>query len=342
MCAPGSRRETPVGLHSCRNRSPKRGVRVGLSLLALTAAATTATAVSGAAAIEKDSARPHLALPAHFSVAIAPPAQPAPAVEIAAPAATAQPVQAVAPAPAKHVPPVSAAPVGATAGAKAPRVRAIMGLGDSVMVGTGCRCPDFIRLLGQAQAAAQGSDVDFRNASQNGLTSAGLVEALRDPNVAAGTKFSDVVVVTIGANDFDSGQLDDAACGPKTSIACYQADLRALRTNLTDVLARIRQLHRSGIRILVTGYWNVFLDGDVGRGQGAAYVASSDALTRAANAVIRDAARKGRAQYVDLYAPFKGGGDTDDTALLAPDGDHPSAAGHRLIAGILRRALAQG
>jgi lysophospholipase L1-like esterase len=35
---------------------------------------------------------------------------------------------------------------------------------------------------------------------------------------------------------------------------------------------------------------------------------------------------------VDIYAPFEGAGDRNPTALLADDGDHPNAAGHRLIA----------
>ena len=44
--------------------------------------------------------------------------------------------------------------------------------------------------------------------------------------------------------------------------------------------------------------------------------------------------------YVDIYTPFKGAdGSTDDTALLADDGDHPNAAGHQLIATALLAAL---
>lgn len=62
----------------------------------------------------------------------------------------------------------------------------------------------------------------------------------------------------------------------------------------------------------------------------------SDLLTRQVNAAIKSDAVAEHVAYVDIYTPFKGkDGDIDDTALLAPDGDHPSQAGHRVIANAL-------
>jgi lysophospholipase L1-like esterase len=52
---------------------------------------------------------------------------------------------------------------------------------------------------------------------------------------------------------------------------------------------------------------------------------------------IDQAAPWDRATYVDLEAAFHSRG-TDVTGLLAGDGDHPNAAGHRLIARLLLRA----
>ena len=116
--------------------------------------------------------------------------------------------------------------------------------------------------------------------------------------------------------------------------------LVTLRVQLTSALSTMRRL-RGGrpTTIVLTGYWNVFLDGAVGRAKGRRYVAASDALTRAVNGVIQDVAKRSGAQYVNLYAAFKSDGDADDTALLAADGDHPSEAGHRLIASTIQRAL---
>jgi lysophospholipase L1-like esterase len=51
------------------------------------------------------------------------------------------------------------------------------------------------------------------------------------------------------------------------------------------------------------------------------------------NAAISSVARRQGAIHVDLRSAFRGAdGSRDETDLLAPDGDHPNAAGHRRIA----------
>jgi lysophospholipase L1-like esterase len=91
--------------------------------------------------------------------------------------------------------------------------------------------------------------------------------------------------------------------------------------------------------VLVTDYWNVFQDGDVGTAEhGAAFQSWSDALTRAESTRICGGAQSAGATCVSLYAPFKGNGSINPTSLLAADGDHPNAAGHQLIASTLLAA----
>jgi lysophospholipase L1-like esterase len=92
--------------------------------------------------------------------------------------------------------------------------------------------------------------------------------------------------------------------------------------------------------VLVTGYWNVFLDGAVARTRGEKYLRLTDAATRAVNALIASEAKAHGATFVDLFTPFRGSdGSRDCTALLAADGDHPDAEGHALIARTLAAAL---
>lgn len=216
-------------------------------------------------------------------------------------------------------------------------VGSLVVLGDSVAAGSNCGCAPYATLLGQALSQRTGRPVPVVNEGVRGLTSARLLAQLSDGGVQRELKSAAVVTVTIGANDFDEDLAQQSAC--RVPDACYAATLEAMSAHLRAALSTIGALAPSGARVLVTGYWNVFLDGEVGRAQGATYVASSDALTRRVNTVVRAAAAASHASFVDEYAPFEGGSLESLTALLAPDGDHPSAAGHALIARLLLAAL---
>ncbi len=211
----------------------------------------------------------------------------------------------------------------------------MVGLGDSVPAGTACYCDSYVTQVARAAAGQRVPDV--ANLAQDGLTTSGLADQLDDSAVRDKLTGADLVIVTIGANDFDAGELTDDDCQPATELSCYQDALAQQRSELAAVLARIGGLHPAAV--LVTGYWNVFLDGRVGRERGGTYVAGSNALTLADNAVISSVAAAQGDTYVDIYGPFKGDGSRDDTNLLASDGDHPNAAGHALIAQTLLHAL---
>ncbi|MEV7004981.1 SGNH/GDSL hydrolase family protein [Streptosporangium sp. NPDC051022] len=247
-----------------------------------------------------------------------------------------------------HPGPLAAAHPGRSAAGHrgAPRqaaVRTVVGLGDSVPAGSACDCSSYVSLIGEALADRQGTDVVADNLAAAGLTTRGLLEQLDDDSARRTLVSADLTIITIGANDFDSGTVEDDDCGPGTGMACYRDDLVRLRADMDAVLATVRSLQtRPGSRILVTGYWNVFADGAVARAEGDRYVANSDSLTRAVNDTLAASARAAGARYVDLYTPFKGeSGSGDDTALLADDGDHPAAAGHRLIAREVLSALSE-
>lgn len=191
--------------------------------------------------------------------------------------------------------------------------------------------------LAQGLADRTGRPVTVANDGTDGLTSGGLVDQLGLTSVQRVLSSAGVVTVTIGANDFDASSAEDAACAG--ADGCYDASLSTLSAHVQAALNKIAEVVPTNARVLVTGYWNVFLDGAVGRVQGGTYVANSDALTRRVNAVIETDAVAAHDTYVDEYGPFESGSLTSLTALLAPDGDHPSAAGHALIAKLLLAAL---
>ena len=216
----------------------------------------------------------------------------------------------------------------------------VVALGDSVPAAGGCDCTSYASLVGQQLARRRRTQPQVRNLAVGGLTTSGLGAQLQRSDVQDALATADVVLITVGANDFDPDPLTTPACRPASVLPCYQPTLASQRVWLADVLTRVDALtahqHAS---VLVTGYWNVFLDGAVGQAQGQAYVDASNSLTVAENAQIAAVTAAHGDRYVDIYTPFKGDGDTDDTSLLAADGDHPNQSGHDAIARAVVDAL---
>ena len=207
----------------------------------------------------------------------------------------------------------------------------VVGLGDSVTAGANCDCDDYVTGFGRLLARQQHRRVITSNDGASGSTSPDLRNDLRqDQGLRAQLGRADVVVITTGANDlypalqaWRSGRCDSD---------CYTPEVETMRDDLTQVLQLVRALAGDQARVLVTGYWNVFTDGDVAKSaEKSGYLDWSDRVTQDANAAITVDTRRYGATYVDLYTPFKGAGERDPTGLLADDGDHPDPAGTALI-----------
>ena len=220
----------------------------------------------------------------------------------------------------------------------------VVAIGDSVTAGTNCDCTAFPQLYADELADDHDIKTYVRNDGNGGETSEDVLDDLtHDKAEQDDIAEADIVLVTIGANDFGP-QYDDIVagdCGGSDHLGCAKGNLDELRANLTDIVSQIRTL-RDGAptAILLTGYWNVFEDGDVAdRSMSKQGRADSDALTLATNRIVEQVAEAGDATYVDIYTPFKGAdGSKDPTDLLASDGDHPNAAGHAAIAEALVQA----
>jgi lysophospholipase L1-like esterase len=210
----------------------------------------------------------------------------------------------------------------------------VVGLGDSVVSGSRCRCTPFVARYAGLMAHRTGSRVSSRNLGVPGLTTGGLLAQLTRPEVVAVVRRADLVTVTIGANDMGPARQSwqAGACS-----RCFRSTADAIRDRAGAVLRRIARV-RGGRRteVLVTTYWNVFEEATEGDGNPRGYRAMAERATRSTNDAVCDAARAAGAVCIDLYVPFKGNG-RDPLPLLAADRDHPNAAGHALIAATLAR-----
>lgn len=206
------------------------------------------------------------------------------------------------------------------------------------MAGTACNCAGVVAAYSDRLTTASRRSVQALNLGVPGDTTADLLDRLRsDDQTSAAVAAADVVIVTEGANDLLplQQQRDVGGCPAQ----CFGPASQAMGTRLSDTLAAIRSL-RSGppATVLVTSYWNVFLDGAVARAtEGQPQLEWSEQVTRAANQAICAAADSHEARCVQLDRSFDDEAD-DHTELLAPDGDHPNAAGVSVIADALLAA----
>jgi lysophospholipase L1-like esterase len=215
-----------------------------------------------------------------------------------------------------------------------PGAPVVVTLGDSVPAGTACDCDPFPDLY----ARRISPDARSVNLAQPGFTSADVRGQVGVAGVRAALRGATVVLIMAGANDlagaFDNDRDDDA----------YQASAARVESNVAAVVGTVAQIHGTPVTVLVLGYWNVVKDGAAGLATyGADGLSSAESATHYANQALRQAAGRSGARYVPTTPAFKGDDrDQDPTALLAPDGDHPNAAGHQAIADALYAALPAG
>ena len=210
----------------------------------------------------------------------------------------------------------------------------LVGLGDSVPSAETCGCTGYVEQAGSRLEPLTHRGWVVHNDANGGWTTADVEDDLGSAPTRAHLADADLVLVEVGANDFNLDRVDDQGCFPAAGSDCWSSTVAGLRDGLTRIIQAIRGIdHRPDLRIALLGYWNITVDGSVGRALGEGYVLGSDALTRLVNETVQQVAATTGSVYVDAYSPFKGPtGTRDPTATCSIDGDHPNASGHALLA----------
>jgi acyl-CoA thioesterase-1 len=217
----------------------------------------------------------------------------------------------------------------------------VVGLGDSVMLGTDCGCDGIMARYAEREQPASGARIVPVNLGASGATTATLLSDLRSSQVLGRVTRARVVVVIVGANDLvpQLRRRQRSEC----AASCYDPAVREMGERLHDVLERVSSVRRSSTGpVLVLDYWNVFPDGEQTAGsRGRAMVDWARGVSRAADAAICRTSAVFHDTCVDLYGPMVGS-DRDPTTLLAADGDHPNTRGVDLIVDRLVAATPSG
>jgi acyl-CoA thioesterase I len=216
-------------------------------------------------------------------------------------------------------------------------VTSLTALGDSVPYGTACDCTPYPQLTADDIAVVAGHAVSTLNDAVPGYTSSQvLTQVDTDADVVSHLEYSQAVTVEVGANDVAYS----SACG--TTVDCYEQTVPLVHRNLDAIVAKIRQISDGrAATIVLLDYWSVWLGGKYAEQKGPAYVNAAEQVTASISETIKAVAASTHCYFVDLRTAFNGPDQQyDETHLLAPDGDHPNAAGHVRIEQAIADTLA--
>jgi lysophospholipase L1-like esterase len=180
-----------------------------------------------------------------------------------------------------------------------------------------------------------------------GFTSSDLLSTLRSSILVRLFVFSsEVVTWNIGGNDLSSARSSYKArtCGGTDNQECMRNAVQAFKSNWDGIISEILRLRRLRPTIIRTmDIYNPFVNEDKASDTWPGDAGSDFQVLKPyldeVNAYIASTATAHNIAYARVYLAFNGetgGDDPSDKGLLSFDHFHPSAAGHVLIARLLR------
>lgn len=213
----------------------------------------------------------------------------------------------------------------------------VVALGDSVLSARRCGCSGALTEYSRLLDARTHHPALMVNAADGPATSSSVLDQLTNwATLGADIRTADMVVLMVGANDFDDAFV--AVTRGADPSSTYRPVADRLQRNVIEIVQRVRSLRGAQIPVQVLGYWNDFRDGKVAASQySAAKRAAAATATAATNAALQGAAATVGATFVPLVAAFTSQRG-DPTSFLEDDGNHPDEAGNELIAAALFHA----
>ena len=220
-------------------------------------------------------------------------------------------------------------------------------LGDSLATGI-LAAKGYVPTYRDYLAADSGREVELTNLGRNGWSSTDLLNALRtNATMRDAVAQARVVTWNIGGNDLADARATYKArrCGGADNQECLRATIATFKANWPAIIAEIRSLRSAGDTTLRTmDIYNPYVNqdrgadtwaDDGGRDDFAVFKPYVDDV----NSYIRSTAAANNIPAGEVYRAYNGpGGDEDPRGkgYITFDNMHPSDAGHKVIADLLR------
>ncbi|MCA1564614.1 MAG: DUF4214 domain-containing protein [Acidobacteria bacterium] len=212
-------------------------------------------------------------------------------------------------------------------------------LGDSLAAGLNDSQGGYAARYRNYVQADTGATVNLVNKGVSGLTSAGLLNALRtDDTLRAQIANSQIVTWNIGANDFQDAvaRYQSGTCGGADNQDCIRATVASFKANWNAIIAQILSL-RSPSNTIIRTMDNYNPAVDLARVFG--FLPVIKPYLDDINRFIILSAINNRIAPALVYQAFNGlNGELDAgrRGYISADGIHPNDTGHDIIAGQFR------
>jgi len=243
------------------------------------------------------------------------------------------------------------APVPSTTGAQQAPV--YMALGDSLAFGVGASNPSATGYVARVYETLKKSEryqaagLDLVNLSVPGAKSTDLLApggqldsalntiSQRQQDASPAANEVEIITIDIGGNDLLALVAPGSPCLQNASIepcrAAFGEVLKAIQSNLTEAVRRLRQAAPEAIIVVVDLYNPFSGTGDIREPIAELGVGQANGVI---GAVVADAELQARAASVFQLFSGRGG------QWIAPDGIHPNDNGHSVIAEAVTAAIA--
>jgi len=215
-------------------------------------------------------------------------------------------------------------------------------LGDSITIASppySDGTPNYVDRYKNYVTTDLGVPVSTTNLGINGLTSAGLLDKLKnDQNFRASVKNANVITLFIGFNDYQLARFNFYAgtCGGVDNQDCLRNNVANFNSNFTNIVSEIKSINPNPNTVfLASDLYNSWMQSDINAGNQTILIPYFNQF----NSYIHSIGASNGLTVTNVYQAFNGASGLEDPIAKGyiyvsnyPNVVHPSGQGHEVIA----------